>query len=83
MSEYDKSLNDKAIRLALLEQAMIHMRQNAAALGYGANLVGESMRAERDELMSSIREAGNSLTEENIERGAAQRAKRHAGTAVA
>jgi hypothetical protein len=59
----DDSLNDAAIRLWQIEMAMIHMRQNAAALGYGANIVGESLREERDALVSNIRSRGDALVE--------------------
>lgn len=74
----DKDLNDAAIRLWQLEQSMVHLRQNAAALGYGANIVSESLRAERDEIMSTIRKAGDTLVEENISHGAAEREARNA-----
>ena len=59
----DGNLNDAAIRLWQIESAMVHLRQNAAALGYGANLVGESLREERDALMAGIRGRGDTLVE--------------------
>jgi hypothetical protein len=62
----DSTLNDECIRLWQIESAMVHLRQNAAALGYGANIAGESLRAERDDILADIRGRGDKLVEGSI-----------------
>lgn len=70
----DSTLNDECIRLWQIESAMVHLRQNAAALGYGANLAGESLREERDTIMADIRGRGDTLVEGGIAKAAKVRA---------
>jgi hypothetical protein len=77
----DRKMNDAAIRLWQLESAMVHLRQNAAALGYGANIVSESLRAERDDLMAAIRAAGDELVSDNIDRASKERTARERAAA--
>lgn len=79
---YDAKLNSQAIRLADLDRALVWVRQNAAGLGLGYNLVNESMRAERDEIINAMRRAGEVLSEEAIERSTAARAQRHQAAAA-
>ena len=80
---YDVSLNSQAIRLADLDRAMTWVRQNGAALGLGANLVAEGLRAERDAMIDAIRRMGTDLSEEATERATRTRTARHQGIASA
>lgn len=74
----DSQLNDECIRLWQIESAMVHLRQNAAALGYGANLAGESLREERDGIMADIRGRGDRLVEGGIKTASDDRARKSA-----
>jgi hypothetical protein len=70
----DRALNDEVFRLAQLDQAMIWVRQNAAALGLGANVVSQSLRDERDQILAKLRSQGETLMDENIAVAAKRRA---------
>jgi hypothetical protein len=70
----DRALNDEVIRLHQLEQGLIHIRQNAAALGLGGNIVSQSLRDERDEIILKLRNLGAALMDDNIKEANKRRA---------
>jgi hypothetical protein len=58
---YDRSVNDDAIRLREIDETLLYIMRNAAALGLGANAVSASLRAEKDEIRERLMELGHDL----------------------
>jgi hypothetical protein len=60
--------NDDAVRLWLIDQTLSHLTRQAGMLGLGANVVSQSLRAEREEIVGRLQALGPQFDEDQSPR---------------
>lgn len=53
--------NDGAIRLWQIDQALLHLTRNQGILGLGANVVQQSLKTEKAEIIDRLRALGEEI----------------------